>query len=393
MDKKTVKDIEVKGKKVLVRVDFNVPRDKGKITDDTRIKAALPTINYLHEQGAKVILVTHLGRPKGNVMDEFRLDEVANRLGELIGKKVIKTPETVGEETKNVIDNMEDGDVILLENVRFNPGETKNDSEFTKELASLAEIYVNDAFGTAHRAHSSTTGVAEYLPAVAGFLLEKELRELSRAIDNPPKPYVAIIGGAKISDKIGVIENLVNKVDALIIGGGMANTFLKAKNYKIGKSLLEESKVQLATELIQKAKEKGVKLLTPIDAVVANSIEDRSEILNVSIDSIPSDKMVLDIGQDTIDLYTKSLEGAKLVFWNGPMGVFEVEEFSKGTKAIAQKVASLDAISIIGGGDSVAAVKQAGLDGNITHISTGGGASLEFLEGKELPGVKILNDK
>ena len=393
MGKKTVKDIEVSGKRVLVRVDFNVPRDKGIITDDTRIRAGLSTINYLIDQGAKVIIMTHLGRPKGSVKEEFRLNEVAERLGELLGKKVIKTEETVGEETRKIIDNMKDGDVVLLENVRFNAGESTNDPEFTKQLAELGDIYVNDAFGTAHRSHSSTTGIAEYLPAVSGFLLEKEISTLGRAIHNPSKPFVAIIGGAKISDKIGVIGNLLNKVDGLIIGGGMANTFLKAKGYQIGKSLFEESKVDLARDLIEQAKEKGVKMLTPIDAVVANSIEDRKEVSNVRIDDVTSDKMILDIGTKTVELYTELLDSAKFVFWNGPMGVFEVEEFSNGTKEIAKKIASLDAISIIGGGDSVAAVRELNLEDKITHISTGGGASLDFLEGKELPGVKILEDK
>ncbi|MDK2824172.1 MAG: phosphoglycerate kinase [Clostridia bacterium] len=394
MNKKTIKDIDIQNKKVLVRVDFNVPRDKqGNITDDTRIKSALPTIKYLIENKARVILTSHLGRPKGQVDESMRLDKVAERLSQLLGQNVVKTATTVGPEVEEVVNKMEPGDVVLLENVRFNPGETKNNAEFAKELASLAEIYVNDAFGAAHRAHASTEGVSKYLPAVAGFLMEKELKALGGAITNPERPFVAIIGGAKVSDKIGVIENLLNKVDVLIIGGGMANTFLKAKGFELGKSLVEEEKIQLAKNLMDEAKEKGIEFLLPVDLVVADSIENPGTIMTVKADEIPEDKMALDIGPQTVELYQKALKIAKTIVWNGPMGVFEVDAFSKGTNLVAQAVANSQANSIVGGGDSVAAVEKAGLSEKITHISTGGGASLEFLEGKELPGVTALNDK
>jgi len=394
MEKKSVKDIEVKGKRVLVRVDFNVPRDKaGNITDDTRIKAALPTINYLIEQGAKVILTSHLGRPKGKVEESMRLTQVAQRLSELIGKTVVKTDTTVGEEVGQAVNKLNPGDVILLENVRFNPGETENDPQFAKELAALADVYVNDAFGAAHRAHASTAGVAEYLPAVCGFLMEKELKALGQVLHNPTKPFAAIIGGAKVSDKIGVLENLLNKVDVMIIGGGMANTFLKAKGFELGKSLMEEDKIDLANDIMDRARQKGVEFLLPIDLVVADSIDNPGEILRVKVENIPQEKMALDIGPATVELYEQALEGVQTIFWNGPMGVFEVDEFAQGTMAIAKAVAQSGAYSIVGGGDSVAAVEKAGLAEKISHISTGGGASLEFLEGKELPGVKVLQDK
>ncbi len=394
MEKKSVKDIEVKGKRVLVRVDFNVPRDKaGNITDDTRIKAALPTINYLIEQGAKVILTSHLGRPKGKVEESMRLTQVAQRLSELIGKTVVKTDTTVGEEVGQAVNKLNPGDVILLENVRFNPGETDNDPQFAKELAALADVYVNDAFGAAHRAHASTAGVAEYLPAVCGFLMEKELKALGQVLHNPTKPFAAIIGGAKVSDKIGVLENLLNKVDVMIIGGGMANTFLKAKGFELGKSLMEEDKIDLANDIMDRARQKGVEFLLPIDLVVADSIDNPGEILRVKVENIPQEKMALDIGPATVELYEQALEGVQTIFWNGPMGVFEVDEFAQGTMAIAKAVAQSGAYSIVGGGDSVAAVEKAGLAEKISHISTGGGASLEFLEGKELPGVKVLQDK
>lgn len=394
MEKKSVKDIEVKGKRVLVRVDFNVPRDKaGNITDDTRIKAALSTINYLIEQGAKVILTSHLGRPKGKVEESMRLTQVAQRLSELIGKTVVKTDTTVGEEVGQAVNKLNPGDVILLENVRFNPGETENDPQFAKELAALADVYVNDAFGAAHRAHASTAGVAEYLPAVCGFLMEKELKALGKVLHNPTKPFAAIIGGAKVSDKIGVLENLLNKVDVMIIGGGMANTFLKAKGFELGKSLMEEDKIDLANDIMDRARQKGVEFLLPIDLVVADSIDNPGEILRVKVENIPQEKMALDIGPATVELYEQALEGVQTIFWNGPMGVFEVDEFAQGTMAIAKAVAQSGAYSIVGGGDSVAAVEKAGLAEKISHISTGGGASLEFLEGKELPGVKVLQDK
>jgi len=394
LNKKTIKDVNFKGKKVLVRVDFNVPRDKeGNIADDTRIRAALPTINYLIDMGAKVILTSHLGRPKGKVEESMRLDKVAERLSELLGKTVIKTDTTVGPGVQEAVNKMSPGDVILLENVRFNAGETKNEQEFARELASLAEVYVNDAFGTAHRAHASTRGVADYLPAVAGFLMEKELQALGGVLSNPEKPFVAIIGGAKVSDKIGVIKNLLNKVDVIIIGGGMGNTFLKAKGYELGKSLVEDDKIEMAKGLMEQAVRKGIEFLLPVDLVVADTIDNPGTISTVKAENMPEDKMALDIGPETINLYKLALKEAKTIVWNGPMGVFEVDEFAKGTKAVAQAVADSHANSIIGGGDSVAAIEKAGLSNQITHISTGGGASLEFLEGKELPGVTALNDK
>lgn len=393
MGKKTIRDVELKNKRVLVRVDFNVPRDKdGNVTDDTRIRAALPTINYLLDNQAKVILTSHLGRPKGEVDEKYRLDQVAERLSELLGQKVKKTATTIGPDAEEAVENLKPGEVLLLENVRFNPGETKNDPDFAKKLATFADLYVNDAFGAAHRAHASTAGVAQYLPAVAGFLMEKELKALGGALNNPERPFVAIIGGAKVSDKIGVIENLLHKVDALIIGGGMANTFLKAQGYEMGKSLVEEDKVELAKNLLSAAQDKGVKFLLPADLVVADSIEKPGEIITVKVDEVPQDKMALDIGPATIELYQDTIKDAKTIVWNGPMGVFEVDAFSTGTNQVAQGVAKSSANSIIGGGDSVAAIEKAGLTQEITHISTGGGASLEFLEGKELPGVVALND-
>jgi len=394
MGKKTIRDVDLANKRVLVRVDFNVPRDKeGNITDDTRIRAALPTINYLLEKKAKVILTSHLGRPKGEVDEKYRLAKVAERLSEVLAKNVTQIANTIGPDVEKAVNEMESGDVLLLENVRFNPGETKNDPEFARALAALAQVYVNDAFGAAHRAHASTEGVAQYLPAVAGFLMEKELEALGGAVANPEKPFMAIIGGAKVSDKIGVIENLLHKVDVLIIGGGMANTFLKAKGYELGTSLLEEDKVDLAKKLMTDAESKGIKFLLPVDLVVADSIDSPGEIKTVRVDSIPKNKMALDIGPATADLYTEAIKDAKTIVWNGPMGVFEVEAFSTGTNLVAQAVAEAHANSIVGGGDSVAAVEKAGLTQKISHISTGGGASLEFLEGKELPGVTALNDK
>jgi len=394
MQKKTVRDIEVKNKKVLMRIDFNVPRDKeGNITDDTRIKAALPTIKYLLDNKAKVILVSHLGRPKGQIDEALRLDKVAQRLSELLGQKVIKTDTTVGPEVEKIVEEMNFGEIVLLENVRFNSGETKNDLELAKALASLAEIYVNDAFGTTHRAHSSTAGVANFLPGVAGFLVEKELQVLGRILNNPARPFVAIIGGAKVSDKIGVIENLILKADTIIIGGGMANTFLKAQGYEMGKSLVEEEKVDLAKDLMEKAAQRGVEFLLPLDLVIADGIDNPGKIEIVEVSKLPTDKMALDIGPETIKLYNQGIKDAKTIVWNGPMGVFEKDEFATGTIQIAQGVAKSEAYSLVGGGDSVAAIKKAGLDKEIDHISTGGGASLEFLEGKELPGVSVLLEK
>jgi phosphoglycerate kinase (EC 2.7.2.3) len=393
MNKKSVKDIDVKGKRVFVRVDFNVPMKDGQVTDDTRIRAALPTIQYLIDQGAKVILASHLGRPKGQVVEEMRLTAAGKRLSELLGTPVTKVDEAFGETVKAKIAEMKDGDVLLLENVRFYPGETKNDPELAKAFAELADIYVNDAFGSAHRAHASTEGIAHHLPAVSGFLMEKELKVLGGALENPQRPFTAIIGGAKVKDKIGVIENLLDKVDNLIIGGGLAYTFVKAKGYEIGKSLLEEDKIELAKSFMEKAKEKGVKFYMPVDAVVAKEFAEDAESKVVPIDQIPADWQALDIGSETRKLYRKVVSESKLVIWNGPMGVFEFDKFAEGTKAVAEALAESDAYTIIGGGDSAAAVDKFGLADRMDHVSTGGGASLEFMEGKVLPGVAALDDK
>ncbi|TKH14248.1 phosphoglycerate kinase [Peribacillus simplex] len=394
MNKKSIRDIELKGKRVFCRVDFNVPMQDGKISDDTRIRAALPTISYLTEQGAKVILASHLGRPKGQVVEELRLAPVAERLSELSGKDVQKAEEVYGETVQSIIDNMQDGEILLLENVRFYPGEEKNDQELAKSFAALADVYVNDAFGAAHRAHASTEGIAHHLPAVAGLLMEKELSVLGKALSNPERPFTAIIGGAKVKDKIGVIENLLEKVDHLIIGGGLGYTFIKAQGHEIGNSLLEEDKIELAKSFIESAKEKGVKLHLPIDAVVTAEFSPDAETANVDIDSIPNDKMALDIGPKTSELFADVIKSSKLVIWNGPMGVFEFDKFANGTKTVARALAEAkDTYSIVGGGDSAAAAEKFGLAEKMSHISTGGGASLEFMEGKELPGVVALNDK
>ncbi|MCK2002065.1 phosphoglycerate kinase [[Brevibacterium] frigoritolerans] len=394
MNKKSIKDIELMGKRVFCRVDFNVPMQDGKISDDTRIKAALPTISYLTEQGAKVILASHLGRPKGQVVEELRLAPVAERLSELSGKDVQKAEEAYGETVQSIIDNMENGEILLLENVRFYPGEEKNDQELAKSFAALADVYVNDAFGAAHRAHASTEGIAHHLPAVAGLLMEKELSVLGKALSNPERPFTAIIGGAKVKDKIGVIENLLEKVDHLIIGGGLGYTFIKAQGHEIGNSLLEEDKIELAKSFIESAKEKGVKLHLPIDAVVTAEFSPDAETDNVDIDAIPNDKMALDIGPKTSELFADVIKSSKLVIWNGPMGVFEFDKFANGTRTVAQALAEAnDTYSIVGGGDSAAAAEKFGLAEKMSHISTGGGASLEFMEGKELPGVVALNDK
>lgn len=394
MNKKSIKDIELKGKRVFCRVDFNVPMQDGKISDDTRIKAALPTISYLTEQGAKVILASHLGRPKGQVVEELRLAPVAERLSELSGKDVQKAEEAYGETVQSIIDNMQNGEILLLENVRFYPGEEKNDQELAKSFAALADVYVNDAFGAAHRAHASTEGIAHHLPAVAGLLMEKELSVLGKALSNPERPFTAIIGGAKVKDKIGVIENLLEKVDHLIIGGGLRYTFIKAQGHEIGNSLLEEDKIELAKSFIESAKEKGVKLHLPIDAVVTAEFSPDAETDNVDIDAIPNDKMALDIGPKTSELFADVIKSSKLVIWNGPMGVFEFDKFANGTRTVAQALAEAkDTYSIVGGGDSAAAAEKFGLAEKMSHISTGGGASLEFMEGKELPGVVALNDK
>ncbi len=395
MNKKTVKDIDLKGKKVIVRCDFNVPLDdNGNITDNRRIVGALDTIKYLLEQGSKVILMSHLGRPKGEVKPEFSLKPVAEELSKLLGKEVKLASDIVGESAKKLTSEMVEGDVVLLENVRYDAREEKNDLELAKELASMADIYVNDAFGTAHRAHSSTAGIAEYLPAVSGFLMEKELNFLGTALENPERPFVAILGGAKVSDKIAVIDNLLEKVDSLIIGGAMANTFIKAMGYRVGKSLCEDDKLGLAKELMEKAKSKGVKLILPVDGKLGKEFSKDTETQTVNIANVPEDWSIYDVGPKTIELYRAELEKAKTVVWNGPVGLFEFDQFAVGTNAVASILASLDnATTIIGGGDSAAAVQKSGLASKMTHISTGGGASLEFLEGKKLPGVECLLDK
>lgn len=398
MNKKTVKDLDVKGKKVLVRVDFNVPlskENKGEIADDSRIKAALPTIDYLLDQGSKVILMSHLGRPKGEANPEFSLKPVAEYLANIYADKFHFLPSdtVVDEEVKAGVEKLEDGELALLENTRYVAGETKNDPEFAKELASLADLYVNDAFGTSHRAHASNVGVASILPSAVGFLIEKEISVMGKALEDPDHPFVSILGGAKVSDKIGVIENLITKVDTILIGGGMAYTFLKAQGKEIGKSLLEEDKMDLSLSLIEKAKENGVEILLPVDVVVADEIKDGAETEIVDIDSIPADKEALDIGEKTAELFASKIKEAKTVVWNGPMGVFEIKEFANGTNHVAEALAQSDAVTIVGGGDSALAIENAGLKDKITHVSTGGGASLEFLEGKDLPGIAAIEDK
>ena len=394
MNKKTVKDIDLKEKKVFVRCDFNVPMDENQnITDNTRIKAALPTIKYLLEQNCKIILASHLGRPKGEVKPEFSLKPVAKELSKLLGKDVIMANDVIGEDATSKAENLKEGEIMLLENVRFHREETDNDPEFAKKLASMAEIFVNDAFGTAHRAHASTTGIADYIPGVAGFLIEKELKFLGNAINNPERPFVAILGGAKVSDKIGVIDSLLDKVDTLMIGGGMAYTFFKAQGYNVGNSLCEVEKTDLALEKMKKAKAKGVKLLLPIDTKIGKEFKPDTESKTVAWTEIPDEWEGFDIGEKTIEMFKKELQNAKTVIWNGPLGLFEFDQFAIGTNEIAKTLADLDATTIIGGGDSAAAVTKAGLADKMTHISTGGGASLEFLEGKKLPGIECLQDK
>ena len=394
MNKKTIKDIDLKGKKVLVRCDFNVPYDENrKITDNRRIVAALPTIKYLLENNCKVILCSHLGRPKGEVKPEFSLDIVAEELSKLLGKEVKLSKDVVGEDSQKLASELKEGEVMLLENVRFEAGEEKNDEELSKKFASLAEVFVNDAFGTAHRAHSSTTGVASYLPAVSGFLIEKELTFLGNALENPERPFVAILGGKKVSDKIGVINSLLEKVDTLMIGGAMAYTFFKSMGYSVGNSICEEDKLDLAKELMEKAKAKGVKFMLPVDTKVGKDFAPDTESQTVKYTEIPDGWEGFDIGQETIEMYSEELKKAKTVIWNGPVGLFEFEQFAIGTNAIANVLADVDCVKIIGGGDSAAAVEKAGLSEKFTHVSTGGGASLEFLEGKKLPGIEALQDK
>lgn len=394
MNKKSIRDVDLKGKRVFCRVDFNVPMKEGKITDETRIRAALPTIQYLVEQGAKVILASHLGRPKGQVVEELRLTPVAARLGELLGKDVKKADEAFGLVAQEMVAAMNEGDVLVLENVRFYAGEEKNDAELAKEFAALADIFVNDAFGAAHRAHASTAGIADYLPAVSGLLMEKELDVLGKALSNPDRPFTAIIGGAKVKDKIGVIRHLLDKVDNLIIGGGLAYTFVKALGHEIGLSLCEDDKIELAKEFMQLAKEKGVNFYMPVDVVITEEFSETATTKIVNIDSIPSNWEGVDIGPKTREIYADVIKNSKLVVWNGPMGVFEMTPFSQGTKAVGQALADAEGTySVIGGGDSAAAVEKFGMADKMSHISTGGGASLEFMEGKELPGVVCLNDK
>jgi len=393
-NKMSVADLDVKGKRVIVRVDFNVPLDsEGNITDDKRIRGALPTIKYIIENGGKLILVSHLGRPKNGFEAKYSMKPAAEHLSKLLGKEVILAKDVIGEDAKAKAAALKEGEILMLENVRFHKEETKNDPAFAKELASMADLYVNDAFGTAHRAHASTAGLADYLPSACGFLIKKELDVMGKALDNPERPFVAILGGAKVSDKISVIENLIDKVDTLIIGGGMAYTFLKAKGYGVGTSICEEDKFELANSLLAKAKAKNVNLLLPVDNVVGKEFDANTEAKTVPSDSIPDGWMGLDIGEETIKLFSNAIKDAKTVVWNGPMGVFEMERFANGTRKIAEALAKSNAITIVGGGDSAAAVEQLGFADKITHISTGGGASLEFLEGKELPGIAVLNEK
>lgn len=398
LNKKALKDLDVKGKRVLVRVDFNVPMSKeeaGKITDDVRIRAALPTINYLLENNAKLILMSHLGRPKGEANPKFSLEPVAKRLGELLNKKVkfIASDLVVDEKVKEEVMALEEGQVALLQNTRYRKEEEKNEEAFAKELASLGEVYVNDAFGTSHRAHASNVGVSKELPSALGFLVEKEVSIMGKALENPERPFVAILGGAKVSDKIGVIENLLNKVDTILIGGAMAYTFLKAQGKEIGKSLLEEDKLDLAKELLKKAEDKNVKLVLPIDSVLSAAFDNTENLEIHSSDDMPKDMMGLDIGPKTAELFSDIIKAAKTVVWNGPMGVFETEAFSKGTFEVAKALSEVKGISIVGGGDSALAVERAGYNDKVSHVSTGGGASLEFLEGKDLPGISAISDK
>lgn len=391
--KKTIKDIDLAGKRVFCRVDFNVPMEDGQVTDDTRIRAAIPTIQYMVEHGAKVILASHLGRPKGEVKEELRLTAAGERLAELLGKDVQKLDESTGTKVEQAVADMQDGDVILLENVRFHAGEEKNDAELAKQFASLADVFVNDAFGAAHRAHASTAGVADYIPGVLGFLVEKELDVLGKALSNPERPFTAIIGGAKVKDKIGVIDHLLDKVDHLLIGGGLSYTFTRAEGYETGNSLVEEDKIELAKSFIEKAEEKGVKLHLPVDAVVAKEFSNDTETKVVLVSAIPEGWMGLDIGPETAKQYAEVIAHSKLIIWNGPMGVFEMSTYENGTKTVADAMANTEGYTVIGGGDSAAAVEKFEVANKMDHISTGGGASLEFMEGKVLPGVAVIEDQ
>ena len=393
MNKKSVRDVEVKGKRVFVRVDFNVPVEDGKITDDTRIRETLPTIKYLIENGAKVILASHMGRPKGEFVDSMRLTSAAVRLSELLGKPVAKADEAIGEAVKAKIAELNDGDVLVLENVRFYKGEEKNDPELAKQFAELADLFVNDAFGAAHRAHASTEGIAHFLPAVSGLLMEKELSVLGKALSNPERPFTAIIGGSKVKDKIDVIDNLLNLADNVLIGGGLSYTFTKAQGYEIGKSLVDNDKIDVALGFIEKAKKLGKNFLLPVDVVVADKFGADANTKIVDATDIPADWEGLDIGPKTREIYADIIKNSKLVVWNGPMGVFEIDIFAEGTKAVAQACATTEGYTVIGGGDSAAAAEKFHLADQMDHISTGGGASLEFMEGKALPGVEALNDK
>ena len=393
-NKKTINDVKVEGKRVVIRVDFNTPMENGEITDDTRIRGSLPTLKQLADNGAKVIILTHLGRPKGEVKEELRLDAVAKRLGELMSQPVTKLNEWKGEAVEQAVAAMQNGDVIMLENVRFDAGEEKNDEALSKAFASLADIYVNDAFGTAHRAHASTAGIAAFVDeAVSGLLMEQEIKVLGQVLSTPQHPYTAIIGGAKVKDKIGVIDNLLDEVNHLILGGGLSFTFVKALGHDVGKSLLEEDKIELAKSFIQKAKEKGVQLHIPVDAVVADTFSNDAQTEVVAIDAIPADMMGLDIGPKTAAAHAEIIKDSKLIVWNGPMGVFEMEKFANGTKTVAQAMAETEGYTVIGGGDSAAAVEKFNVTDKMDHISTGGGASLELMEGKVLPGIAALDDK
>ena len=395
MEKRTIRDIDVAGKRVLVRVDLNVPMEEstGKILDETRIKAVVPTIKYLIEHKARIILCSHLGRPNGKVVESMRMAPIAKLLASILEKPVATASDCIGKEAEKAVASLKNGDVLLLENLRFHPEEEKNDPEFSKALAKLAEIYVNDAFGTAHRAHASTVGVTKYLPSVAGFLMQKEIEVMGKALSNPTRPFASIIGGAKISDKIGVLDNILEKVDVLLIGGGMAATFLKSMGHEVGKSSVEMDKLDLAQKLVEKAKAKGVKFLIPVDVVVADKFASGAKSKTVSVDKVPADWVIMDIGHKTIELFEAELEKCKTIIWNGPMGVFEYPKFSRGTASIAKLLARLDATTIIGGGSTAEVVEEMWLTEKMSHVSTGGGASLEFLEGKTLPGVAALQDK